>query len=106
MRKFLIITASVFLLTGITFVILPLGTIAFLPAGIATLLAFLSVIKSDNSHKTLPKWLLFAALINVTTIAAKEVFIKDKVSVDQKFEQQKQESKKEAAKELEKEGLQ
>jgi len=104
MRKLFIITSIVFLVISIAFTILPLGTIAFLPVGIATILSFLAILKSDINKKKLPKWILFLALVNIAIIAGKEVFIKDEVVVDQQFIEKKEESKKEAIQDLE--GLQ
>lgn len=106
MRKTLIIGSVLFSIAGITFTILPMGTIAMIPILIAIVCAFLSIIKSDNTRKRIPKTLFIGTVILFLVAIGKDVFVKDKVSVDQQFMQEKQDSKQDAKKELEElEGL-
>lgn len=101
MRKTFIITNIVFSVIAIIFTILPMGTIALLPVIIAIILAFLAVIKSQNSQKNLPKVLLIISISIFLLIVGREVFVEDKVEVDKVFMQENENSKQEAQKELE-----
>ena len=101
MRKLFIILASVFCVLGITFTILPLGTLAIIPIGIALILAFLAFKKSDKNQQKFPKILLIIAGICLLAVVGKELFIKDEVAKDTTFEKTKIENKKEDKKELE-----
>lgn len=106
MRKALIITTIVFVVLGIVLTILPMGTIAFLPVGIAVIFAILAVIKSKESQKKFPKILLLVSIVVLLTAIGKDVLVKDKISVDQQFMKEKEDSKQEAQKDLEElEGL-
>ncbi|MES2746741.1 MAG: hypothetical protein V4648_00085 [Bacteroidota bacterium] len=106
MRKLLLILAIVFTSLGILFSVLPLGTLAFLPIGLALVFAFLAFWKSDTLQKKLPKWLLLVSLFCVVFVLGKTLLIKDEVAVDTQFEKEKIETKKEAQKDLEElEGL-
>lgn len=78
-----------------------MGTIAYLPIGLALLLSLILLKKSEENQRKLPNWLLTLSAICSFIVLIKVLFIKDKVEVDQKFEQQKIETKKEAKKELE-----
>ena len=101
MRKLILILASVFCVLGIAFTILPMGTLAIIPIGIALVLAFLAFKKSDGNQQKFPKILLIVAGICLLAVIGKELFIKDEVEKDTKFENQKIETKQEAKKELE-----
>lgn len=101
MKKIFLILAILFLVLSIAFTILPMGTIAFLPIGIALLFSLLLLKKSKDNNRKLPNLLLTLSAICSFVVLVKVVFIKDKVEVDQKFEQQKVETKNEAKKELE-----
>ena len=101
MRKFLVISAIIFALSGIVFTILPLGTIAFLPIGIAVILSALAIQKSRNSQRKLPKIILFISFLTLLVVIGKVIFIKDVVKSDSQFELKKEESKKEDIKDLE-----
>lgn len=106
MRKALIISTIVFVVLGIILTILPMGTIAFLPVGIAVILSILAVIKSKESQKKFPKILLFISIVILLAAIGKDVLVKDKVTVDQQFIKEKEDSKQEAQKDLEElEGL-
>ncbi|WNM19884.1 hypothetical protein [Flavobacterium capsici] len=101
MKKIFLILAILFLVLSIAFTILPMGTIAFLPIGLALIFSLLLLKKSEENKRRLPNWLLTLSAICSFIVLLKVVFIKDKVEVDQKFEQQKVETKQEAKKELE-----
>lgn len=101
MRKLFIISAVFFSALGIIFTILPLGTIAILPIGIALILSFLSVLKSEINHRKLPKLILFISALTLLVMIGKVVFVKDVIVSDKQFELKKEESKKEDIKDLE-----
>ena len=101
MRKFFIIIAILFGIVGIVFTILPLGTIAVLPVGIAILAAFLAFFNSSLEKKMLPRIILIISATTLLVVIGKAVLIKDKVTVDKQFEIKKEESKKEDIKDLE-----
>jgi len=101
MRKISIISAILFAILGIIFTVLPLGTIAFLPIGIAIILSVLSIIKSKNSQRKLPKIILFISFVTLLVVIGKVIFIRDVVISDTQFEMKKEESKKEDIKDLE-----
>ena len=101
MRKMFIISAIIFAVLGIVFTILPLGTIAFLPIGIAVILSFLALQKSKHNQGKLPKLILFISTLTLLVVMGKVVFIKDVVVTDKQFELKKEESKKEDIKDLE-----
>ncbi|MDD4971395.1 MAG: hypothetical protein PHT07_18345 [Paludibacter sp.] len=101
MRKLVVISAITFSVLGIVFTILPLGTLAFLPIGIALILSFLAILKSKFNHKKLPKIILFISALTLLVVIGKVIFVKDVVVSDKQFEQKKVESKKEDIKDLE-----
>jgi hypothetical protein len=101
MRKILIITASIFCVLGIVFTILPMGTIAIIPNGLALIVAFLAFKKSHGNQQNFPKIVLFVTGICLLLVIGKELFIKDEVAKDAAFEKTKIENKKEDKKELE-----
>jgi len=101
MRKFFIISSIVFAILGIVFTILPLGTIAVLPVGIAILAAILAFIKSSMEKRMLPRIILIISATTLLVVIGKAVLVKDKVTVDKQFEIKKEESKKEDIKDLE-----
>ena len=101
MRQTFIISAVIFGVLGIVFTILPLGTIAFLPIGIAIILSFLAIKKSTHKQGKLPKIILFISTLTLLVVIGKVVFIKDVVVIDKQFEIKKEESKKEDIKDLE-----
>ena len=101
MRKILIITASIFCVLGIVFTILPMGTIAIIPNGLALVVAFLAFKKSDGKQQNFPKIVLFVTGICILLVIGKELFIKDEIAKDAGFEKTKIENKKEEKKELE-----
>ncbi|WP_396194693.1 hypothetical protein [Flavobacterium sp.] len=101
MRKLFLILTVVFSILGITFTLLPLDTLAFLPIGLALIFGLLTLKQSEASQKKLPKILLIIAALCSAVVLGKTLLIKDEVATDTQFEQQKIETKKEAQKELE-----
>jgi membrane protein implicated in regulation of membrane protease activity len=101
MRNILITISIFFGVLGIVFVILPMGTIAFLPAGIALVLSIIAYFVSEKSKKKFPYILIVLFVVLLLSAGAKKVFVKDTVKVEKQFLKEKQESKQEAQKELE-----
>lgn len=101
MRKIFLILSILFLLVAIALTILPMGTIAFLPIGLALIFSLALLNKSSEKERKLANWLLTLSAICSFVVLLKVVFIKNNVEVDAKFEQQKVETKIEAKKELE-----
>lgn len=106
MRKLFFIVAALFAILGIIFTILPLGTIALLPVGLALVFALLAFKKSEDNQKKFPTLILIIAVLSLVVVIGKEVLVNDEVIADQQFDEKKIESKKEAQKDLEElEGL-
>lgn len=101
MNKFLTYLSFFFLLIGIIFSILPMGTIAFLPLFFSIILIVLTIKNKANTQKKIIKIIIFTSSIVVLIVIGKEVFVKDKVATDLKFKQEQIDSKKDAQKELE-----
>ena len=101
MRKLFIVLAFIFAFIGIAFSILPLGTLALLPIGLALIFGFVAFLKSDAQEKNVPKWILIVAGVTLIIVLGKEILITDEVAKDEQFEQKKIESKKEDLKDLE-----
>jgi membrane-bound ClpP family serine protease len=101
MRKALNIVSIVFLVLGVAFTILPMGTIALLPIGLTVLTAAVSFWQSKDKQRILPRIVLVLSVITFLVVIGKDVFVKDEVKVDQQFEQKKIESQKEDMKDLE-----
>lgn len=77
MRKLFIISAIVFAVLGIAFIILPFGMMALLPIGLTLILSFLAIQKSKPNQKKLPKIILFISALMLLVAIGKVVFIKD-----------------------------
>jgi membrane protein implicated in regulation of membrane protease activity len=101
MRNILITISIFFGVLGIVFVILPMGTIAFLPGGIALALSIIAYFVSEKSKRKFPYILIVLFVVLLLSAGAKKVFVKDTVKVEKQFLKEKQESKQEAQKELE-----
>ena len=101
MRKLFIVLAFIFAFLGIAFTILPLGTLALLPLGLALFFGFIAFLKSDAQQKNVPKWILIVAGVALIIVIGKEILITDEVAKDEQFEQKKIESKQEDLKDLE-----
>ena len=101
MRKLFIVLAFIFAFIGIAFSILPLGTLALLPIGLALIFGLIAFLKSDAQQKNVPKWILIVAGVTIIIVIGKEILITDEVAKDEQFEQKKIESKKEDLKDLE-----
>jgi hypothetical protein len=73
---------------------------------LAIIFGLLTLKKSEESQKKLPKVLLVIGALCSVVVLGKTLLIKDEVATDTQFEQQKIETKQEAQKELEElEGL-
>ena len=101
MRKLFIGLAILFAILGIVFAVLPLGTLALLPVGLALIFAFIVFIQSDINQKSLPKWILVVAGLTLIIVIGKVSLVEDEVAKDEQFEQKKVESKLEDLKDLE-----
>lgn len=101
MRKLCIGLAILFAILGIIFTVLPLGTLALLPIGLALVFGLIAFFQSDSSQKSLPKWILIIAGVTLVVVLGKELLIEDEVAKDEQFEQKKIESKQEDLKDLE-----
>ena len=101
MRKILLIVAVVLTLISILFSILPLDTLALAPIGLALLFIFFAFKKSDVKQRKFTKLLFIITYICGLYVLGKTYLIKDKVTVDTNFEQEKVDSKKEDLKDLE-----
>jgi len=100
MRKLLIVLTIVFTLIGLLFTVLPMGTMAVLPMGIALVLAVFTHLKSTESQKSISKYLLIFTVFVLLFIVGKVVLIQDEVADDVQFEEAKSESTMEAIDEL------
>lgn len=105
MRKVFIVLAVLFVLIGIVFVILPMGTMGVLPTGLALIFSGLAFYISEAGAKKFPKWLLIISALLLVIVIGKAM-MPDEVAPDTEFEQKKIESKTEDLKDLEElEGL-
>jgi preprotein translocase subunit SecG len=100
MRKVLIVLAFIFAILGIVFAILPLGTLGVFPVGLSLVFGGIAFMKSDDSNRNVPKWLLIVAGVILLVIIVRSL-IPDEVEKDVQFEQKKIESKQEDLKDLE-----
>lgn len=106
MRKPFLILSCIFGVLGIVFTALPMDTLAFLPVGLTLVFGLLTLVKSEENQKKIPKGVLLIGALCSAVVLGKTLLIKDEVATDTQFEQQKIETKKEAQKELEElEGL-
>ncbi|MEL4309058.1 hypothetical protein [Joostella sp. CR20] len=102
MRNLLITLTIIALIIAIAFVILPLGTIAYIPSIIALILAFLLKFKfSDKSQQKLPSALAVLAVLLTITTLAKNNFTEEKVAEDTQYEERIEEAEEENLEELE-----
>jgi len=101
MRKFYLIAAYVFAILSIAMTILPMGTIALLPALLTLIFSTLAFVNSTELQKFVPRIVLIIAVLTTLVILGKVVLVKDKVQNDTLFEQKKEENKKENLKDLE-----
>ncbi len=101
MRKVFLVLSIVFTILSLAFSFLPLGTLAFLPIGLALIFIFLTFTKSNAQQRNLTKKLFVLSYICAAVVLVKTFLIKDEVAKDAAFEKQKQETKVEAKKELE-----
>lgn len=101
MRKFLIILTIFFLVFSLIFVILPMGTIALLPTGLALAGGILAFVKSEPALRKMPKWLMITAIALFVVALGKVIFVKNEAENDQVFLQEQIQSTEEAQQELE-----
>jgi len=95
------ILATVVLILGIAFTVLPMDTLAFLPIGITLLLAAISYFAVPPKKQKWEKFILIISLILVLIVTFKAVFIKDEVAVDKEFQQKQTEAEKQDIQDLE-----
>lgn len=95
------ILATVVLILGITFTILPMDTLAFLPIGITLLLAAISYFAVSPKKQKWEKFISIISLILVLIVTFKALFIKDEVAVDKEFQQKQTEAEKQDIQDLE-----
>ena len=101
MRKFLIILTVFFLVFSLIFVVLPMGTIALLPTGLALAGGILAFVKSEPALRKMPKWLMITAIALFVVALGKVIFVKNEAENDQVFLQEQIQSTEEAQQELE-----
>ena len=101
MRKFLIILTIFFLVFSLIFVILPMGTIALLPTGLAVAGGILAFVQSEPVLRKMPKWLMITAIALFVVALGKVIFVKNEAENDQVFLQEQIQSTEEAQQELE-----
>lgn len=103
MKNIVIALAIVFAVIGLVFTILPMGTLALLPDGIALALSVLALFlaKGHRRFKTLSWVILAISAIAFLFVIGKSLLVKDKVAADKQFEQRKEQSEKEDLKDLE-----
>ena len=101
MRKFLIFLTIFFLVFSLIFVILPMGTIALLPTGLALAGGILAFVKSEPVLRKMPKWLMITAIALFVVALGKVIFVKNEAENDQVFLQEQIQSTEEAQQELE-----
>lgn len=105
MRKVFNVLAVIFIIVSIVFAVLPMGTLAVLPVGIALVSSGIALFISEGDAKKFPKWLVIISVILMVVVVAKAM-MPDEVAQDSEFEQKKIESKNEDLKDLEElEGL-
>ncbi len=102
MRKTFIILSIVASVTGIIFLFLPMGTIAFLPAALSIIAAVAAFLKSKNQSKALPKVLLLCATTIFFIVMAKDVLVNNKLTTEEELIKEKQDTQTEVNKELQK----
>ena len=95
------ILATVVLILGIAFTVLPMDTLAFLPIGITLLLAAISYLAVPPKKQKWEKFILIISLILVLIVTFKAIFIKDEVAVDKEFQQKQTEAEKQDIQDLE-----
>ena len=100
MRIVFIILACTAILLGIVFVVLPMGSIAVVPAVAGVLFAYLAFRKSEVGYKNPPKILLIIAVLLIIVGVSKHFLVKTEVAKDDSFEERVEDSQKEAIEEL------
>ncbi len=105
MRKVFNVLAVIFIIISIVFAILPMGSLAVLPVGIALVFSAIALFISEGDAKKFPKWLVILSVVLMIVVVTKAM-MPDEVAQDSEFDQKKIESKNEDLKDLEElEGL-
>lgn len=89
MRKVFNVLAVLFIVVGIVCAILPMGTLALFPVGLAVIFAGLAFIVSEETQKKFPKILLIVSTLLLVIVMVKAYAIPDEVAEDATVEQQK-----------------
>jgi membrane protein implicated in regulation of membrane protease activity len=103
MKKTVNIFSGIFLALGILFACLPFGTgtLGFLPAAMALLLAAVSFFKTKDGKRKAASVLMIAAVTVALVVLVRNLTATDEVQQDDtQFEQTKQESEAESLQEL------
>lgn len=95
------ILATLVLILGIAFTILPMDTLAFLPIGITLILAGISYFVLQPKKQKWEKFILIISILLVLIVTFKALFIKDEVAVDKEFQQKQTEAEKQDIQDLE-----
>lgn len=93
--------ASIFMIIGLIFTILPMESFGLAALGIGITLALISIIIYKEKKKSFSKYLILVSLIIALVAIGKLIFIKDEVVKDKQFEKTIQKSQQEDLKELE-----
>jgi thiol:disulfide interchange protein len=101
MRRTFLILAVIFTILSVVFSVLPFDTFALAPIGLSLVFIFIAFRKSSAKQRKITKILFVIAYICAIFVLGKTFLIKDKVAIDNQFEQQKKDAKQEAKKELE-----
>ena len=80
MKTLFNVLAIVFLVLGVTFTILPLGTIALLPVGLAIIFATIALFVTKKGTKNMSKALLVIGLTLALAVIIKNVAVKESVA--------------------------
>ena len=91
MKTLLNVLAIVFLVFGLVFAILPLGTIALLPVGLALIFAAIALLATKDGRKKTSIALLVIGLALGLTVIIKNAVITDRVSGKTSDEEQRRE---------------
>jgi len=92
MKTFLNVLSIVFLVLGLAFTILPLGTIAFLPIALALICAAIALYVAKDTGKKLAKALLYIGVALALAVLVKLIVVKHEIepATDEELQQQEQ----------------
>ena len=91
MKTFLNVLSIVFLVFGLAFTILPLGTIAFLPLALALICAAIALYLAKDAGKKLSKALLVIGMALALAVIVKLIVVKHEIEPATEEEMQQQE---------------